>query len=121
MLRYGVEAYVCGHDHNLQHIQNLTDPDSMDYVISGAGGGLPTRYIPAYDEYIRATYNVTSVFFKLTYGFVTLTTHVDQMRFDFYDQDAVLLYSFSRYPRRQTMERRRRRNLRNVDAPPAPV
>jgi len=96
MVTYGVDAYICGHDHNLQHIQNLTDPSSMDYIISGAGGALPSRYIADNEDIIREAYNVAPAFFKLTYGFVTLTTHRDSARFDFFDQDANLVYSYAR-------------------------
>jgi tartrate-resistant acid phosphatase type 5 len=32
--KYRVAAYMCGHDHNLQHIQ---DGSSVDYFVSGAG------------------------------------------------------------------------------------
>jgi tartrate-resistant acid phosphatase type 5 len=37
---YGVNAYVCGHDHCLYHISR----DGMDYVCSGAGSQILTGY-----------------------------------------------------------------------------
>jgi hypothetical protein len=109
MLKYGVDAYVCGHDHNLQHLQNMTAPDNtMQYILSGAGGALPNRYIPDNEDYIREYYNVQLSFFKQTFGFVTLTTSLDRLRWDFFDQDAVLLYSYSQTPMTSTSERRQR-------------
>lgn len=37
---YGVDAYVCGHDHCLYHISR----DGMDYICSGAGSQVLTGY-----------------------------------------------------------------------------
>ena len=35
--RYKANAYIAGHDHNLQHIRLRTDGDeAMNYIISGA-------------------------------------------------------------------------------------
>jgi acid phosphatase len=31
--KHHVQAYICGHNHNLQHIQR----DGMDFYVSGAG------------------------------------------------------------------------------------
>ncbi len=35
MDRYGVHAYLCGHEHNLQHLH--VDGESTHYVVSGGG------------------------------------------------------------------------------------
>lgn len=35
--KYGVSAYICGHDHNLQHIQNTYQGTTVDYILSGSG------------------------------------------------------------------------------------
>ena len=35
MDRYGVHAYLCGHEHNLQHLH--VDAESTHYVVSGGG------------------------------------------------------------------------------------
>ena len=32
--RYGVSAYLCGHEHNLQHLH--ADGDATHYIVSGA-------------------------------------------------------------------------------------
>jgi hypothetical protein len=52
MEKHSVDAYICGHDHNLQHTRNMTGT-GMDYVLSGAGGAGLYRYDPANDDYIR--------------------------------------------------------------------
>jgi tartrate-resistant acid phosphatase type 5 len=36
--RHGVQLMLCGHDHNLQHIQSVDNPNEVNYFISGAGG-----------------------------------------------------------------------------------
>ena len=46
MERHGATAYVCGHDHNLQHIRRVSNT-GLDYVLSGGGGALASRYIKA--------------------------------------------------------------------------
>lgn len=40
--KYGVQAYFCGHEHNLQHMHQLNS--SVHYVITG--GGSLTDYTP---------------------------------------------------------------------------
>jgi tartrate-resistant acid phosphatase type 5 len=101
MERYGVDAYICGHDHNLQYIKNITG-QGIEYVLSGAGGALLSRYIPANEDLIRM-YGVEALFFQMTYGFVTLTTRKSQLLFDYYNQDAELLYTFARYPQQKLL------------------
>lgn len=34
--KYGVSAYISGHDHNLQHLQ-VTDGTTVNYILSGTG------------------------------------------------------------------------------------
>jgi len=45
MERHKVDVYVCGHDHNLQHLRDV-DGDSLDFVVSGAGGAPLYAYRP---------------------------------------------------------------------------
>ena len=53
MEQYSVDAYICGHDHNLQHIRSISGT-GMDHVICGAGGAGLYRYRPENEEYILA-------------------------------------------------------------------
>ena len=43
MEKHSVDAYLCGHDHNLQHMRNSSGL-GMDYILSGAGGAGLYRY-----------------------------------------------------------------------------
>ena len=33
----GADMYMCGHDHNMQHIR-ASDFESFDYIVNGGGG-----------------------------------------------------------------------------------
>ena len=46
MERHKVDVYICGHDHNLQHLRKLNG-DGLDFVVCGAGGALLYAYRPA--------------------------------------------------------------------------
>ena len=95
MERNGVTSYICGHDHNLQHIRSIAG-SGLDYIISAAGGASLYRYIPANKDYIRNQYQMETLFFKMTNGFVTMAITKEQIVYDYFDQDAVLVYSFTR-------------------------
>ncbi len=84
--QHRVHAYICGHDHDLQHLE-LTGRFTS-HVLSG-GGGARTR--PPHSE--RKT-----PFFKQTYGFTHLAVTGTAMRFTHYDADGVQLHSFTKKP-----------------------
>lgn len=95
MERYNVDAYICGHDHNLQHMRNVSG-SGMDYVISGAGGALLSRRIPGNEEHIREVYKMDTIFFQMTYGFITLKIKKGEIVYDYFDHNADLVYTFTR-------------------------
>jgi predicted MPP superfamily phosphohydrolase len=95
MEKYNVDAYVCGHDHNLQHMRNVSG-EGMDYVLSGAGGAYPYRFNLQNAEYIRQVYGIETAFFDYTFGFVTLTSRKSELVFDYYNRDNEYIYSFTR-------------------------
>ena len=95
MERNNVDAYICGHDHNLQHLKNITGK-GMDYVISGNGGALPTRYILEYEVIIRENYHMEPLYYQYATGFVTLTVNREGITFDFFNNTATLGYTFTR-------------------------
>jgi len=35
--KHNVDVYICGHDHNLQHLRNVAG-NGLDFVVSGGGG-----------------------------------------------------------------------------------
>lgn len=50
--RYKVDAYLCGHDHTLQHLRS----DGIDYFVSGAGA-LQGEYTPLAESLFGTTEN----------------------------------------------------------------
>ena len=95
MERHHVDAYIAGHDHNLQHIRNISG-EGMDYIVNGAGGSLLSYFVQSNADYIRDFYQMDTVFFRMTYGFITLTSSRFWVVFDFYDEQAQLIYTFTR-------------------------
>lgn len=79
ILQGQVDVYLCGHDHNLQHLRT---EGSVHFFISGGGGaGLyPTR------ESGRA------LFRKETYGFTVIEADQQQLKLKFIDKDGTQLY-----------------------------
>ena len=100
-----VDALLCGHDHNLQHIvKNDTDFD-IEYVVSGAGGRSKYEFS---DENVKiiAGHGYKHLFFSDNYGFAGVTISGSVMRVEYFtyeDQDGdeevdiVPLYSFTRH------------------------
>jgi Predicted phosphohydrolases len=81
--KYKVQAYLCGHDHNLQHLR--PEGSYTDYIVSGAGSDL---------------YSVGSLpeskFGRAVPGFADITFRNDSMYLQFIDKDGHLIYSYAR-------------------------
>lgn len=81
--KYKVQAYLCGHEHNLQHLQ--PKGSYTDYIVSGAGSDL---------------YSVGSLpatkFGRAVPGFADITFRNDSMYLQFIDKDGHLIYSYAR-------------------------
>ncbi|CAN5241320.1 metallophosphoesterase [soil metagenome] len=76
--RYGVQAYVNGHDHDLQHI----DRDGIAYVCTGAGAS------------VRTVKSVTGTrFARSQVGFTAYRLTPDRLTIDFIDDRGVLMHS----------------------------
>jgi tartrate-resistant acid phosphatase type 5 len=97
---YGVDFYLNGHEHNLQHIiKNDTTPP--EFVISGAGGksisgfGIkPLRCIEMHNQ------GYTLDFFGQRFGFTTFVAEKESITITFYshageEDDLQELYSFT--------------------------
>lgn len=83
--RYGVQAYLSGHDHVLQHIRN----GSVDYVVTGAGASAgDVTDVPG------------SRFKASREGFAAFEVAGDVMRLEFLDFTGVSLYR-TELPRRR--------------------
>jgi hypothetical protein len=79
-----VHAYICGHDHDLQHLElqgRLTS-----HVLSG-GGGAKTRPLEGKHQV---------PFGKETHGFTHLSINADSMRFTHYDATGARLHGFTK-------------------------
>ena len=78
--RYGVQAYFCGHDHNLQHIH--ADERGYHQVTSGAGSAIGSGFFGDTDSPFQYDAN----------GFVAVTVGRKSMRVEFIgvDEDAPL-------------------------------
>ena len=48
MEKYNVDVYICGHDHNLQHLRTVAG-NGLDFVVSGGGGAPLYSHRPAND------------------------------------------------------------------------
>ncbi len=80
--RYGVQAYISGHDHNLQHLR--PDGSPVDYFISGAG------------SLLRAVEPSENTLFAVeASGFMAVSMTQDQMEVRAYNEDPRLLYRAS--------------------------
>jgi hypothetical protein len=71
MQEYNVDAYICGHDHSLQHLYNPTT--KLDFFVSGAGCG---RY-----GYFRGHHYTVKE--AQTAGFLNCTINNEVMRVEF--------------------------------------
>uniref|UniRef100_A0A7E4VGM6 Tartrate-resistant acid phosphatase type 5 n=1 Tax=Panagrellus redivivus TaxID=6233 RepID=A0A7E4VGM6_PANRE len=108
--RYGVTAYLCGHDHDLQMLQhtNNSDGTSLMYVLSGAGSraDASSKYINDVPE--------GSLLFKYPEkgmilnqigiadgGFIEVTLQPNSGTFTYYSGDSKELFSQNFTPRRK--------------------
>jgi tartrate-resistant acid phosphatase type 5 len=85
MKEHGYSFYLCGHDHNLQHLQPADNPAS--FVISGAGGA--------------GLYDLQSIhrnFAEKILGFTHLHVTPQSVNVQYIDADGHLLHAFSRTP-----------------------
>ena len=75
--KHGVQAYICGHDHDLQHIVR----DDLHYVLVGAGSEVrPVRPVKG------------TKFCKDVSGFAALTVRGAELGFSFRDAANAVLY-----------------------------
>lgn len=80
--KYGVQLYLSGHDHDLQHQQ---PKGTVDYVISGAGS--QTR---------RSSEHATTKFTRDVSGFAALRLTSDSLHLHFIDYTGNTIYSYGR-------------------------
>ena len=79
MEKYKVDAYFCGHDHDLQHLKDKNE--TVDYFVSGAGSETrPTGSLPS------------TKFCKDISGFANVSIVKDTMKLAFVDYQGNVLY-----------------------------
>ncbi|MCA9519868.1 MAG: metallophosphoesterase [Myxococcales bacterium] len=79
--RYGVQLYLCGHDHDLQLLRPNGSPTT--YVVSGGGG--KSRDV----RYIR-----DSLFAATNFGFVSIRLSADEALIRFFDRAGELRFAY---------------------------
>lgn len=82
--KYGVAAYFCGHDHDLQHLE--FEGVSTSFIVSGGGGASITKL----KKPDRRIYS------ESTYGFSHLTIAKDKLVLRHIDPTQKQLHAFSR-------------------------
>lgn len=80
--KYGVQLYLSGHDHDLQHQR---PKGNVDYIVSGAGS--QTR---------RTAIHLDTKFTKDISGFAALSIRTDSLFLNFIDYKGNLIYTYSR-------------------------
>ena len=83
--RHRVDLYLCGHDHDLQHIEFKHHPTS--FVVSGAGGARARE--------IRE--RKRGAFAKSVYGFTHLEVASDRLTVRHVDANGAQLHAFSKH------------------------
>jgi len=84
LIKNGVDFYICGHDHDLQHLKKSTG--SLDYIVSGAGS--ETRiagFIPG-----------MSLFSNGDSGFALISLSKNNARVYFINYKGEILYSYEK-------------------------
>ena len=75
--RYGVHAYINGHEHNLEHIA----VDGVHYITCGAGSATSAVVTPPPDQFASDHH-----------GFMTVRLEAGAMAFSFIDDGGTTLY-----------------------------
>ena len=81
--KYHVQAYIAGHDHDLQH--NQPDGSNVDYLVSGAASEIRDA----------ATYETTK-FSASVPGFVDMSIKGDSLLVNFIDNNGKVIYHYIR-------------------------
>jgi len=81
--KYNVQAYICGHDHTMQHLQR--PHSAVDYFVSGGGGDvIPLGSYPPMK------------FGRSTSGFADIAINGDSLTLQFIDQEGRIIYNYAR-------------------------
>ncbi|EDO39012.1 predicted protein [Nematostella vectensis] len=94
--KYRVNAYLSGHDHNLQHLKEANS--TVEYFVIGAGA-----YVEDNTQHKPSVPKGSSLFYWANQwhygGFATVQASTSSMNITFVDAEGSSLYSRSLYPR----------------------
>lgn len=99
--KYQVSAYMCGHDHNLQHIQDTAFNQTVDYLLSGASNFVDnsTAHMKSLPDSASLKFHWADSKFMANGGFGLTKINNQNMTFTFYETDGKELYQTVIYPR----------------------
>jgi tartrate-resistant acid phosphatase type 5 len=78
----GVDLYICGHDHNLQHVR----PEGGVHFFVAGGGGAGTYELKDYER---------TIFKAQTHGFASLEVEVKQLKVRLVRADGAQVYEYT--------------------------
>lgn len=81
--KYHVQFYICGHDHDMQHLKEKNG--TVNYIVTGAGG-----------EPRSANSNELSLFSKSVPGFSLISLYGNSLQFYFIDSKDKAVYTIKR-------------------------
>ena len=81
--KYKAQAYICGHEHNLQHLR--PGGSTVDYFVCGAGGDV----IPV-GHYLPAIFNASIP------GFADIAIRNDSLFLNYITKEGKIIYNYSR-------------------------
>ena len=83
LVKYGAQFYICGHDHDFQHLK--VKGQQTDYIVTGTGG-----------EPRPAFRNDSTVFSMSAAGFSLISFHADSARIYFINTKGKAVYAYAR-------------------------
>jgi len=81
--KYHVQFYICGHDHDLQHLREMDG--KVDYIVTGAGG-----------EPRRDSSGTMTIFSKSLPSFSLISFRADSLQLCFVSSKGEIVYRYSR-------------------------
>lgn len=99
LYKYGATGYLCGHDHNLQHLQTTKGNQKMDYFVIGAANYAEKSNKHAADIPAGSLKYFWAELLKLG-GFAYFEATPANMTFKFIDGDRKQLYETVMLPRK---------------------
>ena len=82
LLRDRVDVYICGHDHNLQHLK----PEGGVHFFVAGGGGAGTYELKEYER---------AIFKAQTHGFAALEAEAKQLKVRLVKADGTQAYEYT--------------------------